>query len=821
MPISTADLNKAYLAYFGRPADITGLSYFKNLEQADVIKAFDASAESQALYGTNLVAKVNAIYNNLFNRDAEPAGLQYWVNQISTGAITAAGAAFAILNGAQGTDVTSVANKLTAAQAFVSALDTTPEIVGYNGLAAAQSARDWLHTVSQTPESLAAAVAGVDKAVSAATAAGAAGTGQTFTLTTNIDTITGTAGNDTIIGGVGAAGGNSTLGSADVINGGAGTDTLKLTTEGAVAVVATPNITSVEKVEVQALGTAGTTVNLVNATGVQEIWNARSTDALTVTNVQALATVGVKGDLGATAYAVQFKDSLVSGVADSVNIAVEDAKVAALNIGSSVAASEFETLSIAATGTNTITALNGGTGVALAATKTVNVTGAGKLTVTNALAGTVTTVDASANTGGVSFDLSATAAVKATGGAGNDTFKLGASLTTADVLDGGAGTDIIGVTEGNTLVTGLQVTGFETLDVGGAGGTANAFDVSKLSGITTLKVGSATVAGNAVTVNNLAKGAGVEINAALGNTLNVNVKDAGAGSPNDSIGVLVKGAAAFATTGQLAIKDIETVTLTADKSTATGNVTHTVTDLTVDQALTVKVANGNAGLTIADLNAKALVLFDATEATQAVSVTTLGGTAFTATNGVAFKFGAAADTLVLTGSTIAGGDFFITGGAGGDKITLTAAGAGTTVEHLVYGAAADSQSGLTTAGATKFDVITNFGDANVRDIIDLKALKIAAGQQSLFVKAPATAIGADGVVAAGDQLNFFVNAGAKNGVAIVAAADVDGNTGGAQAGAYVFIDANGDGNFNAADDLTIALVGVTAANLTAANFSFA
>lgn len=49
----------------------------------------------------------------------------------------------------------------------------------------------------------------------------------------------------------------------------------------------------------------------------------------------------------------------------------------------------------------------------------------------------------------------------------------------------------------------------------------------------------------------------------------------------------------------------------------------------------MKVANGNAALTITDLNAKALVLFDATEATQAVSVTTTGATNFAATNGVA------------------------------------------------------------------------------------------------------------------------------------------------------------------------------------------
>ena len=617
---------------------------------------------------------------------------------------------------------------------------------------------------------------------------------------------------------------------------------MKITTEGAAAVAVTPNLTSMEKVEVQALTTGvGTTVNMVNATGTTEIWNVRSTDALTVTNVQEAATVGLKGNVGANAYLVGFKDSLASGTADSVNVALEDAvTTGGLGFGGMTAANEFETINITATGTNSINQLQQSGGAALAATKTVNVTGAGKVTVTNALAATVTSVDASANKGGVSFDLTATGAVTAKGGSGADTFMMGASLTTADVLTGGDGTDIIGVTTGASLVTGLQVTGFETLDVGGADNqtAANAYDMSKLAGITTLKVGSAlngTTAGGVVTVNNLAKGAGVEINAAVGDgatdQLQINVKDAGAGSPNDTISVLVKGAAAIATTGIVDINDIETVTLTADKATATGAVTHTISNLIADEALTINVANGNAALTITDLNAKALVLFDATAATQAVSVTTTTGTAYAATNGVAFKLGQAADTLVLTGSTTAGGDFFITGGAGGDKITLTAnngdttADAGEEIEVLVYTAAADSQVGKTAAGATKYDVITNFDTtgavATAFDKIDLKALNIASGQQSVFVKAPGTAITDSGEVAAADQLNFFVNAGSKNGVAVVAAADVDGNNAGALAGVFVYVDANGDGNFSAADDMVIALVGATAADIGANTFVFA
>ena len=587
---------------------------------------------------------------------------------------------------------------------------------------------------------------------------------------------------------------------------------------------ATPNLTSVEKVFVQATTTAGgTTVNMVNATGTTEIWNERSTDAvgLTVTNVQELATVGVKGEItGGSAYQVGFKDSLASGTSDSLNIALDGATITNLGVGSgSVAANEFETLNISATGTNVVTNLIQGTGAgALAATKTVNVTGSGKVTVTAALAATVTTVDASANTGGVTVTANAAAGAQTyKGGSGNDGFYLGATLTTADVLSGGDGTDIIGVTTGASLVTGLQVTGFETLDIGGADNQtgANAYDVSKLSGITTLKVGAAlngTALAQTTTVNNLAKGAGVEINAAVGNaaadTLAINVKDAGAGSPNDSISVLVKTAtAAFNTTGVIDINDIETVTLTADKSTATGNLTHTIATLTADEALTVKVANGNAALTITDLNAKALVLFDATAATQAVSVTTAGGTAFNATNGVAFKLGAGSDTLVLTGSTTAGGDFYITGGAGGDAITLTVAAA--EVERVIYTAAGESNTGVV-AGVNQFDRITNFTKAE--DKIDLKAFGFTgASVSALKVGAAADINAATGELVAGKAANFFGAGADMRSVVIV---DDTADT-------WVYVDANKDGSFNAGD-LAIELVGLTGAGVPAlTDFIFA
>ena len=56
-----AFLEKAYLAYFGRPVDSTGLTDYASSTDAQVADAFAASAESKALYGATFnYAQINA-----------------------------------------------------------------------------------------------------------------------------------------------------------------------------------------------------------------------------------------------------------------------------------------------------------------------------------------------------------------------------------------------------------------------------------------------------------------------------------------------------------------------------------------------------------------------------------------------------------------------------------------------------------------------------------------------------------------------------------------------------------------------------------------
>lgn len=285
---STQFLQKAYLAYFGRPVDPTGAIAFQNSSEIDVLNAFYASAESQSLYGTSFGAtQVNAIYQMLFGRDAEPAGLSYWLNQVATGALTPAGAALGILNGALNADATAVTNKLAASAAFTAALDTTAEILGYSGNAAAASARAFLQTVTATPATADAVTTAVANAV-----VGGGLPGSTFTLTTGVDNIVGTAGNDTINGS------DTTVTGLDVVNGGDGTDTLNISdVAGAAADLTKLSVSNVENLVLASTaslsgaaadvsawtGLTSATFDLRGVNGTDDAITAADTTAVTLT----------------------------------------------------------------------------------------------------------------------------------------------------------------------------------------------------------------------------------------------------------------------------------------------------------------------------------------------------------------------------------------------------------------------------------------------------------------------------------------------------------------------------------------------------------
>src|SRR5580765_7216079 len=83
---------RAYVAYYGRPADIAGLVYWADRMAAEggslnsIIAAFGTSKEFTDRYGgLGNTQLVKGIYRQLFGRDPETAGLNYYVGELNAG----------------------------------------------------------------------------------------------------------------------------------------------------------------------------------------------------------------------------------------------------------------------------------------------------------------------------------------------------------------------------------------------------------------------------------------------------------------------------------------------------------------------------------------------------------------------------------------------------------------------------------------------------------------------------------------------------------------------------------------------------------------
>jgi Ca2+-binding RTX toxin-like protein len=190
MAVTQLQVTQLYLAYFGRPPDFDGMNYYlaqPNATVQSVAAAFSASPESQALYGSTFgAAQINAIYQNLFNRDAEPGGISYWSTEVNSGRLSPAMAAYAILIGAQNADATTVAAKMTVATNWLLNLDTSSEIVNYSGAAAVAVARDYLHTITTAAQAAAQTTAIINAKIAEAVVAHTTGG---LTISSDIATV--------------------------------------------------------------------------------------------------------------------------------------------------------------------------------------------------------------------------------------------------------------------------------------------------------------------------------------------------------------------------------------------------------------------------------------------------------------------------------------------------------------------------------------------------------------------------------------------------------------------------------------------------------
>lgn len=173
-------VQELYVAYFGRPADPAGLDYWTNVVAANagstaaVSATFAASPEYiVTYYGKSNTEIVDQIYTNLFNRPADAAGRAYWVDLLAKGTIKVDTIVAEVANAALTTDAERVENKVAAATAFTTALNTPAEVAGYTGFDAIAAAKAFVATVT-TDATLTSAIApaALDISVAAVVKAG-------------------------------------------------------------------------------------------------------------------------------------------------------------------------------------------------------------------------------------------------------------------------------------------------------------------------------------------------------------------------------------------------------------------------------------------------------------------------------------------------------------------------------------------------------------------------------------------------------------------------------------------------------------------------
>ncbi len=109
-------VTKIYVATFNRAPDAGGLNFWANtsgLTIEGIAAEFFKAPETQRKYpeGTTDAEFVNTIYQNVFGRDAEQAGRDYWVNVLGNGYSTRDQMIMTVIDGARNKDLQVLLNK--------------------------------------------------------------------------------------------------------------------------------------------------------------------------------------------------------------------------------------------------------------------------------------------------------------------------------------------------------------------------------------------------------------------------------------------------------------------------------------------------------------------------------------------------------------------------------------------------------------------------------------------------------------------------------------------------------------------------------------
>ena len=155
MAVYSNDVQKIYIAYYGRPADAVGLAFWESQLEATggnlsaIIGSFGASSEFDTRFGgLSDSSLISNIYQQLFGRDPDAGGLAFYLAELQAERMTLQSISIAVLNGSQNNDLNIINNKTAASTLFTSSLANGK--FKYEGSAAANSASTWLAQIDET-----------------------------------------------------------------------------------------------------------------------------------------------------------------------------------------------------------------------------------------------------------------------------------------------------------------------------------------------------------------------------------------------------------------------------------------------------------------------------------------------------------------------------------------------------------------------------------------------------------------------------------------------------------------------------------------------
>ena len=532
-------------------------------------------------------------------------------------------------------------------------------------------------------------------------------------LTTSVDSLTGTTGADTFTA---DNTGTDVTSTADTVNGGDGTDTLNIFSDGAAAGL--PALTSVETVNfydqdadftMAATAQAGvTTVGIIRGDGDVTLTLASGNETVNITDV-ALAGTGVilTADAADTSITLGLASLTAAGASANEDVHLNGAAITTVTVNNT-ASSTMDALDLDAATAVTLNA-----SAAFTTTGSIETTGtSGTLTIEGAGAVDLsaidvgfTTVNGSTMTGALTAEIGTNDDQVLTSGSGNDVITANTTdaLAAADALavNAGDGIDtlvIAATADVNTAADGARYTNFETIR------TADSHNMSLVSGVVNLEI----TGGTSETYSNLSTTQAQNITFTADNTTST-IFSFATDTNADSIKITTASGTATTDVDLIGINvdNIETVTFnlttgtnstgdtaigflanSADEVTTlnflgTADTTFTVAANTLDVAAVTINASGMTGtadftlVQTSDLVTGSSVTGTANADTIALGTTT--GSTYNGGNGDD-GFSTVAATLAATGAN----DSVVNGGDGIDTLTITDDGSTMTDNHFTY-----------------------------------------------------------------------------------------------------------------------------------------